>query len=170
MSRSSALSTAPAAPTARPSSSRVTLNDLRRTVRRYALNPNLDLLLPDSGQRTWARLAGDARSDVWLISWPEDVEAGWHDHGDAVGAFAVASGSVLEETWALGAVQRRRLTVGESHSFRAEQVHNVRGFGPGRALTVHAYSPALVTMGGYVVGPTGPVRATSVPRDERGQR
>ena len=81
----------------------VPLAELRQTARRYALNPNLSALLPESSERTWARLAGDARLDVWLISWPEGTETGWHDHGDASGAFAVASGVVLEQTWALGA-------------------------------------------------------------------
>ena len=65
----------------------VPLAELRRTARSYALNPNLSALLPESGGRTWARLAGDARLDVWLISWPEGTETGWHDHGEASGAF-----------------------------------------------------------------------------------
>ncbi len=131
---------------------------LRRTLHRYALNPNLAALLPATGERSWARLAGDARSDIWLISWPEGTETGWHDHGDAAGAFAVASGSVDELTWALGAVQRRRLAAGDSRSFGREHVHNVVGAGPGRSLTVHAYAPGLLTMGAFDLGPRGPVQ------------
>ena len=140
----------------------VPLAELRRTVRRYALNPNLAALLPETEERAWARLAGDARSDVWLISWPEGTETGWHDHGDAAGAFAVASGSVVELTWALGAVQHRRLAEGDSRAFGRDHVHNVAGAGPGRSLTVHAYAPGLLTMGEFELGTAGPVRlATS---------
>ncbi len=135
----------------------VPLADLRRTVRRYALNPNLAALLPESTQRSWARLAGDARSDVWLISWPHGTETGWHDHGLAAGAFAVAAGSVVELTWALGAVQQRRLEVGDSRIFGRDHVHNVVGAAPGRSLTLHAYAPGLVTMGEFELGPGGPV-------------
>ena len=54
----------------------VPLAELRQTARRYALNPNLAALLPESSERSWARLAGDARLDVWLISWPEGTETG----------------------------------------------------------------------------------------------
>ena len=135
--------------------------ELRQTARRYALNPNLAALLPDSNrERTWARLAGDARMDVWLISWPEGTETGWHDHGEASGAFAVASGLVLEQTWALGAVQQRTLAEADTRSFGPDHVHNVVGVGPGRALTVHAYAPALVTMGRFELGPDGPYQRT----------
>ena len=139
--------------------------ELRRIARSYALNPNLEALLRETRERSWARLAGDARSDVWLISWPEGTETGWHDHGDSNGAFAVASGTVVEETWALRSVQRRVLTVGDHRAFDEHHVHNVSGAGPGRALTVHAYSPALVVMGQYEIGPDGPV-STAVREDE----
>jgi len=142
----------------------VPLAELRRTARRYALNPNLSALLPESGERTWARLAGDARLDVWLISWPHGTETGWHDHGDASGAFAVASGVVLEQTWALGAIQHRTLSEGDARAFGRDHVHNVIGAGPGRAVTVHAYAPGLVTMGRFALGPDGPNRLAT-PQD-----
>jgi quercetin dioxygenase-like cupin family protein len=136
----------------------VPLAELRRTARRFALNPNLDALLPESPDRTWARLAGDARMDVWLISWPDGTETGWHDHGDASGAFAVASGVVIEQTWALGTVQHRTLSEGDTRAFGRDHVHNIVGAGRGRALTVHAYAPALSTMGRFELRPDGPAR------------
>ena len=142
----------------------VPLAELRQTARSYALNPNLSALLPESGQRTWARLAGNARLDVWLISWPEGTETGWHDHGEASGAFAVAAGIVIEKTWALGAIQHRTLTDGDARAFGRDHVHNVVGAGPGRALTVHAYAPGLVTMGQFELGPDGPNRLAT-PQD-----
>ena len=140
----------------------VTLAELRRTARRYALNPNLAALLPGSAERTWARLAGDARLDVWVISWPEGTETGWHDHGDASGAFAVASGVVIEQTWALGTVQQRTLGEGDTRAFGRDHVHNVVGAGPGRSLTVHAYAPGLVEMGRFELGPEGPTRLATL--------
>jgi predicted metal-dependent enzyme (double-stranded beta helix superfamily) len=136
----------------------VPLAELRQTARRYALNPNLAALLPDGDGRTWARLAGDARLDVWVISWPEGTETGWHDHGEAAGAFAVASGLVIEQTWALGTVQQRTLAEGDTRTFGRDHVHNVIGAGPGRSLTVHAYAPGLVEMGRFELGPDGPAR------------
>jgi predicted metal-dependent enzyme (double-stranded beta helix superfamily) len=142
----------------------VPLAELRRTALRYALNPNLSALLPESGERTWARLAGDSRLDVWLISWPEGTETGWHDHGDAFGAFAVASGVVLEQTWALGAVQHRTLAEGDVRAFGRDHVHNVIGAGPGRALTVHTYAPGLLTMGRFELGPDG-LNRMAAPQD-----
>jgi hypothetical protein len=139
----------------------VPLAELRQTARRYALNPNLAALLPEAAPgraRTWARLAGDARLDVWVISWPEGTETGWHDHGDASGAFAVASGVILEQTGALGTVQQRTLAEGDTRAFGRDHIHNVIGAGPGRSLTVHAYAPGLVEMGRLELGPDGPAR------------
>ena len=138
--------------------------ELERIASRYALNPNLDALLRDTGERTWARLADDDGVEVWLISWPDGAETGWHDHGGSIGAFAVAGGSVVEETWApvdgasgsSGAVRRRELVVGTSRSFGEQHVHNVRGSGPGRSLTVHAYAPRLLTMTSHVLTERGP--------------
>ena len=143
----------------------VPLAELRQTARRYALNPNLAALLPEPSEgtgRTWARLAGDARLDVWVISWPEGTETGWHDHGDASGAFAVASGVVIEQTWARGTVQQRTLGEGDTRAFGRDHVHNVVGAGPGRSLTVHAYAPGLVEMGRFELGPEGPTRLATL--------
>jgi hypothetical protein len=125
-----------------------------QTARRYALNPNLSALLPRRRTPTWARLAGDARLDVWLISWPEGTETGWHDHGEASGAFAVASGLVLEQTWALGAVQQRTLAEGDARAFGRDHVHNVVGAGPGRAPDGARLRPGLVTWAGSSSAPT----------------
>ncbi len=155
---SSSLPVGASHPSYEPTSTSVPQSQLRALVRRYALNPNLSALLPPSGERTWARLAGDRHTDVWLISWPEGTATGWHDHGAASGAFAVASGCVVEETWALGAVQRRRLVDGDSRVFGPAHVHSVFVFSPGRALTVHAYAPGLVTMGRFALEASGPAR------------
>ncbi len=129
---------------------------LKRIAAHYARNPNLGVLLRDTGERSWARLADDSGVELWLVSWPEDTETGWHDHGGSVGAFAVASGSVVEQTWATGAVRKRRLAAGDFRSFGVRHVHNVRGSAPGRSLTVHAYAPRLLTMNRHELSAQGP--------------
>lgn len=130
--------------------------ELQRIAGHYARNPNLGVLLRDTGVRSAARLAEDAGVELWLISWPEGTETGWHDHGGSLGAFAVASGGVVEEVWATGGVRERRLAAGDSRSCGMRHVHNVRGSGPGRSLTVHAYAPRLVTMTRHDLMAQGP--------------
>lgn len=130
--------------------------ELQRIAGHYARNPNLGVLLRDTGERSWARLADDSGVELWLISWPEGTETGWHDHGGSLGAFAVASGSVVEETWASGGVRTRLVAAGDSRSFGVQHVHNVRGSAPGRSLTVHAYAPRLVTMTRHELTAQGP--------------
>ena len=135
---------------------RVPTGELERLARQYASNPNLEALLRDTGERSWARLAQAPGVEIWVNSWPADAETGWHDHAGSPGALAVASGSVVEQTWELGAVRCRRLDEGDAGSFDAEHVHNVSGRGQGRSLTVHAYAPRLVEMTEHSLGPAGP--------------
>src|ERR1700683_4534030 len=65
------------------------------------------------GGRRWfqrLRLADDR--EVWLLSWLPGQSTGFHDHGRAAGAFAVAQGQVRERTVAAGHGQPvRNLTV-----------------------------------------------------------
>lgn len=136
--------------------------ELERVARRYAANPNLELLLPaaegsPAGERTWARLADEDGVEVWLISWPERAATGWHDHGGSVGAFAVARGAVVEEIFDGRSVRRRRLAEGDSRAFGEHHVHNVVGVAEGRSLTVHAYAPRLESMTSYALTDAGPV-------------
>ncbi len=137
---------------------------LEQLARRYAQNPNLAALLPDRGERAWARLADHAGAEVWLISWPEGVETGWHDHDGSLGAFAVVSGAVVEQTWDGVRVVSRRLAAGESRAFGESHVHNMRAAAAHRSLTVHAYAPRLTTMTSYELTAQGP-RAISVTRE-----
>lgn len=140
------------------------VTELHRVAHRYARNPNLDALLRDTGERTCARLADEGGIEVWLGSWPEGAETGWHDHGASVGVFALVSGLLVEETWETGAVRGRRLGVGDSRAVGGRGVHNVRGIAQGRSLTVHAYAPRLVAMTRQelAVGGPRPVETTGV--------
>jgi len=103
--------------------------------------------------------AGDpaANYEVWLLSWLPGQQTGFHDHGDAVGAFAVADGELLESTAAVGstAVRGRALRAGAVRSFGAAHLHDVRNAGAAPAVSVHAYSPPLSAMRRYEMTRSG---------------
>jgi quercetin dioxygenase-like cupin family protein len=94
-------------------------------------------------------LATDAY-DVWLIGWPAGTGVEPHDHGDSAGVLTVVQGALTEYRWS---PDRRPRAVGEGEVVRiaAGVVHDVvadvEGAGP--AVSIHAYSPPLRTMGFY---------------------
>jgi hypothetical protein len=57
-----------------------------------------DIVRFDAGRRWYGRLELTDEHEVWLLSWLPGQETGFHDHGEAVGAFAVASGRLRERT------------------------------------------------------------------------
>lgn len=122
----------------------VTDAELERLARRYAANPNLQLLSPDTGAHSCARLAQEPGVEIWLVSWPAGLPGTWHEHGGARGALAVAHGAVLQQAALPRGHSERLLGSGDSASLQAGDVHRMQGVGPGRALTVHAYTPRLV--------------------------
>src|SRR5277367_4556980 len=61
-----------------------------------------------AGQRWFHRLDLAADYEIWLLSWLPGQHTGFHDHGDAAGAFAVAHGE-LRETLAAPGSRRIRL-------------------------------------------------------------
>jgi hypothetical protein len=114
-----------------------------------------------SAERRWYyRIdAGDpaANYEVWLLSWLPGQQTGFHDHGDAVGAFAIADGELLESTATVGstAVRGRELGAGAVRSFGAAHLHNVRNTSAAPAVSVHAYSPPLSAMRRYEMTTAG---------------
>jgi quercetin dioxygenase-like cupin family protein len=94
-------------------------------------------------------LATDAY-DVWLIGWPEGTGVEPHDHGESVGVFTVVQGALTEYRWS---PDRRPRVAGEGEvvSIAAGVVHDVVAdvAGAGPAVSIHAYSPPLRTMGFY---------------------
>jgi predicted metal-dependent enzyme (double-stranded beta helix superfamily) len=112
------------------------------------------------GHRWYHRLdpAGpDAAYEIWLLSWLPGQQTGFHDHGDAAGAFAVASGALTEVTGRPGvtAVRERVLASGAVRSFGPAHLHDVRNRGVAPAVSVHAYSPPLSAMRRYELTATG---------------
>ncbi len=68
----------------------------------------------------------------------------------------MVSGRVREERIALdGSLTSQAFQAGESFHFSATDIHRVRHTGDGPAVTLHVYSPPLLSMGAYVVGDDG---------------
>ena len=99
-------------------------------------------------QRWYQRLELADDYEIWLLSWLPGQHTGFHDHGEAVGAFAVASGRLAERTVAAGGRQARSRSVsaGTVRSFGSEHVHDVYNTSAQPAVSVHAYSPPLTAM------------------------
>jgi predicted metal-dependent enzyme (double-stranded beta helix superfamily) len=116
-----------------------------------------DVLRFDSGRRWYRRLVLDDDHEVWLLTWLPGQATGFHDHGRAAGAFAVARGR-LRERIAAGPVQQvrqRPLTAGGVRAFGARHVHDVANVSGEPAVSVHAYSPPLTAMRRYDLTPAG---------------
>jgi hypothetical protein len=116
------------------------------------------------GHRWYLRLDAadpDPAYELWLLSWLPGQRTGFHDHGDAAGAFAVADGVLLESTARPGrrAVAGRALAAGAVRSFGPAYLHDVRNAGDRPAVSVHAYSPALSLMRRYEMTGSGLVLA-----------
>ena len=115
------------------------------------------LVIEDHEQRWHIKLHQSLFFDVWLLGWQSSQETDWHDHGGSAGSFAVAGGKLLEQFRRPGnpAPRQRELTEGFHAHFGPTHVHNVRHAGEGQALSIHAYSPPLVAMTYYELGPFG---------------
>jgi mannose-6-phosphate isomerase-like protein (cupin superfamily) len=113
-----------------------------------------------AGHRWYCRLdAADpaANYEVWLLSWLPGQETGFHDHGDASGAFAIADGELQEVTGIPGraAIRGRALSAGAVRAFGPAHVHDVRNIATRPAVSVHAYSPPLSAMRRYELTSSG---------------
>lgn len=122
-----------------------------------------EVLRFDAGRRWYGRLELADDHEVWLLTWLPGQSTGFHDHGRAAGAFAVARGSVTERT-ALGTgpqVGHRIVRAGGVRSFGTPHVHDVANLSGEPAVSVHAYSPPLAAMRRYDLTPAGLVPAAT---------
>lgn len=121
------------------------------------------------GQRHYVQLLRDAHVEIWVISWVEDADTGYHDHDGSSGAVHVVEGELAEQLLAPGHVPpwvERRYAAGETFSFDEAHVHRVRHAGGAYAVSVHAYSPPLGRMGQYELGADGVLRRRTIPAEE----
>jgi len=101
-----------------------------------------------AGRRWYRRLALTDDYEIWLLSWLPGQHTGFHDHGDAAGAFAVAQGELRESLASPGrkSVTARTAGPGSVTSFDSPHVHDVANVSGEPAVSVHAYSPPLAAM------------------------
>jgi mannose-6-phosphate isomerase-like protein (cupin superfamily) len=102
---------------------------------------------PEIG-REFHLLRRDDAVEVWLIAWAPGASTGFHDHGTAVSAFTVLTGSLVEHNW-LGGLQLADVGPGDARAHDAGHVHDLRNVGSGPALSLHAYAPRLDAMHRY---------------------
>ncbi len=98
---------------------------------------------PPVGEHWHRRLYGDGVLEVWLVSWAPGRAAELHDHGGALGALTVVSGSLDETRWDGAELRERRWNAGDQAGFPRGWVHEIvraADTAPS-ALSVHAYSP-----------------------------
>src|ERR671918_2980912 len=99
---------------------------LRRLVGRIAADPAAwaPLVDLDVEHRHFAQLRRDDHVDVWVISWMNGHDTGYHDHDLSRGAIAIVTGGLVEERLAGGGPPRRRCyRAGETFDFKASHVH-----------------------------------------------
>jgi hypothetical protein len=121
------------------------------------------LVRHDTGERHFEQLWRDEDVDVWVISWGNGNDTGFHDHDISSGAVAVVEGELIEERLVLGGTPLRiHHRAGEVFDFDSAHVHRMRQDCDTPAVSIHAYSPPLWRMGSYTVGADGSLRRQSI--------
>jgi len=127
-----------------------------------------EVLRFDPGRRWYRRLELADDHEVWLLTWLPGQSTGFHDHGRAAGAFAVARGQLSERTveaeplaGARPRVRHRTVRAGGIRSFGTQHVHDVTNVSGEPAVSVHAYSPPLTAMRRYDLTQAGLVPAAT---------
>jgi rhodanese-related sulfurtransferase len=124
-----------------------TPEELAGIVSRFAASDGwLDRVRLRADHRWYERLYHGPEYDIWVISWLPGQSTGFHDHGESAGAFVVATGVLEEhrpgeETLVIAPCQPR--------AFGADYAHDVRNASLGPAVSIHAYSPALLEINEY---------------------
>jgi predicted metal-dependent enzyme (double-stranded beta helix superfamily) len=95
--------------------------------------------------------------EIWLLSWLPGQRTGFHDYGEAAGAFAVAQGDLREMLASPGrtAIGSRIAPAGSVTRFGHGHLHDVANVSAEPAVSVHAYSPPLTAMRRYEMTASG---------------
>jgi hypothetical protein len=139
--------------------------ELRELVTRVAAQPERwqGLVSHGTPERHYVQLWRDDHVDVWVISWTDGNDTGFHDHDVSHGAVAVVEGELTEERLAVGGPPRiLRHAAGDTFDFDASHVHRMRQDSAAPTVSIHAYSPPLWRMGTYTIEPDGTLRRRSV--------
>ena len=116
-----------------------------------------------ASERHFEQLWRDGHVDVWVITWTNGNDTGFHDHDLSRGAVAVVEGELIEERMVLsGEPIRFHHRAGDVFAFDASHVHRMHQDSGTRAVSIHAYSPPLWRMGSYAVAADGTLRRQSV--------
>jgi predicted metal-dependent enzyme (double-stranded beta helix superfamily) len=139
--------------------------ELRDLVTRIAADPATwrPLVRHGTPERHFEQLWRDDHVDVWVITWTNGNDTGFHDHDVSRGAVAVVEGEVIEERLVLGGAPRQlHHRAGDVFDFDASHVHRMRQVCDTPAVSIHAYSPPLWRMGAYAVAADGTLRRQSI--------
>jgi predicted metal-dependent enzyme (double-stranded beta helix superfamily) len=118
-------------------------------------------------RRHYELLRRDEEVVVWLISWMDGHDTGYHDHDFSAGAVAVARGSVREDRLRVGGAPHSRVyEAGEVLTFDGSDIHRVRHVSGEPAVTIHVYSPPPERSGAYIFDPSGSLLRRSVPASD----
>jgi predicted metal-dependent enzyme (double-stranded beta helix superfamily) len=153
----------------RPRGRDLSAEELERFVQELASRPELwiEYVHHDESQRCYEELLSDEHVTAWLICWMRDHDTGFHDHDLSCGAVAVLGGAVREERLAIDGPPRDQVyRAGGSFNFSAADIHRVRHTGSDPAVTLHVYSPPLLRMGAYEIGPDGVLARHSISYEE----
>ncbi|MEY2462878.1 MAG: hypothetical protein QOH64_1016 [Acidimicrobiaceae bacterium] len=120
------------------------------------------LLTAELTDRSSVRLLATERYEAWLLQWDVGHGVELHDHGGAAGALVVVEGRLVEVDGVVGCPRRRVISAGSTRSFGPELIHDVLNVGPGRATSIHVYSPPLSSMTFYDPATLAPLRTDRV--------
>ncbi|GAA5022734.1 cysteine dioxygenase [Streptomyces siamensis] len=138
--------------------------ELRELVDTLATRPDLwhEQVAFSDEARHYASLHRDEHVDVWLLCWTRANDTGWHDHDNSSGAVSVVQGALNESNPRIGG-SHLSVTVGagESFCFGPEHIHRLTGV-TDDAVSIHAYSPPLSSMGQYDITEDGLMRRIPV--------
>ena len=130
-----------------PGAALKTPEELASIVSQFASSEGwLDRVRLRTEDRWYERLYHGGDYDLWAISWMPGQSTGFHDHGESVGAFVVATG-ILEEH--RPGKQPLAILQGEPRAFGSEYAHDVHNNSVAPAVSIHAYSPPLTLMNEY---------------------
>jgi predicted metal-dependent enzyme (double-stranded beta helix superfamily) len=125
------------------------------------------LIRHDPRQRVYERVLDEPSVEVWLICWMPGHDTGFHDHDHSAGAVTVLQGLVREERLRLGGtVSQDLFGPGATFDFTPHDIHRVTHAGTAPAVTLHAYSPRIRTLGAYALDAEGAFQRHPLARGE----